>query len=92
MATFAGRRLHTMIDNVADIIAIELLAAAQGIEFHRPNKSSQLIEGVIADLRKLSPRYESDRSLSPDIRRVAETVNDGVYCQYASSILPSLST
>ena len=92
MATFAGRRLHTMIDNVADIIAIELLAAAQGIEFHRPKKSSQLIEDVIADLRKLSPRYESDRSLSPDIRRVAETVNDGVYCKYASSILPSLST
>jgi len=92
MATFAGRRLHTMIDNVADIIAIELLAAAQGIEFHRPKKSSPVIEGVIAGLREISPRYEEDRSLSSDIRRVAAIVDQGAYCAHASSILPSLST
>jgi len=92
MATFAGRRLHTMIDNVADIIAIELLAAAQGIEFHRPKKSSPVIEGVIAELREISPRYEEDRSLSSDIRRVAAIVDQGAYCAHAASILPSLST
>jgi histidine ammonia-lyase len=92
MATFASRRLHTMIDNVANIIAIELLAAAQGIEFHRPKKSSPMIEEVIADLRKISPRYKSDRSLSKDICRVADTVDGGDFCKYASSILPSLST
>jgi histidine ammonia-lyase len=90
MATFAGRRLHTMIDNVADIIAIELLAAAQGIEFHRPKKSSPVIEDVIAELREISPRYEEDRSLSLDIRRVAAIVDHGTYCTHASSILPSL--
>ena len=92
MATFAARRLHTMIDNVANIIAIELLAAAQGIEFHRPSKSSPVIEEVIADLRKISPSYKSDRSLSKDICRVAETVDNGDFCKFASSILPSLST
>jgi len=92
MATFAGRRLHTMIDNVADIIAIELLAAAQGIEFHRPKKSSPVIEDVIAELREISPRYEEDRSLSSDIRRVAAIVDQGAYCAHAASILPSLST
>jgi histidine ammonia-lyase len=92
MATFAGRRLHTMIDNVADIIAIELLAAAQGIEFHRPKKSSAVIEEVIAGLREISPRYIEDRSLSSDIRRVAATVDHGIYCEHASSILPSLRT
>jgi len=92
MATFAGRRLHTMIDNVADIIAIELLAAAQGIEFHRPKKSSPVIEDVIAELREISPRYEEDRSLSSDIRCVAAIVDHGAYCTHASSILPSLSS
>jgi histidine ammonia-lyase len=92
MATFAGRRLHTMIDNVAYIIAIELLAAAQGIEFHRPKKSSAVIEEVIAGLREISPRYIEDRSLSSDIRRVAAIVDHGVYCKHASSILPSLGT
>jgi len=92
MATFAGRRLHTMIDNVADIIAIELLAAAQGIEFHRPKVSSAAIEEVVAELREISPRYENDRSLSPDIRRVAAIVDHGAFCRHASSILPSLRT
>jgi histidine ammonia-lyase len=92
MATFAGRRLHTMLDNVADIIAIELLAAAQGIEFHRPRKSSPLIEEFIVALRELSPAYEDDRSLSADIQRVAASVNQGTYCEYAASVLPSLAT
>jgi len=92
MATFAARRLHTMLDNVADIIAIELLAAAQGIEFHRPRKSSAVIEQVIAELREISPSYEQDRSLSSDIRRVAAVVDHGDYCVHAASVLPSLGT
>ncbi len=91
MATYAARRLHTMLDNVSDIVAIELLAAAQGIEFHRPQKSSAAIEEVVAELRAISPAYDQDRSLSSDIRRVAATIDDGNYCSYASSVLPSLS-
>ncbi|MBT8087472.1 MAG: histidine ammonia-lyase [Gammaproteobacteria bacterium] len=92
MATFAARRLHTMLDNVADIVAIELLAAAQGIEFHHPQQSSAAIETVIASLREISPRYVEDRSLSSDIRRVAATIDEGDFCDYAESILPSLRT
>ena len=92
MATFAARRLHTMLDNVADILAIELLAAAQGVEFHRPKKSSDAIETVIAGIREISPAYEEDRSLSSDIRRVAAKIDHGDYCEYAASVLPSLST
>ncbi|MCP5090675.1 MAG: histidine ammonia-lyase [Gammaproteobacteria bacterium] len=92
MATFAARRLHTMLDNVADIVAIELLAAAQGIDFHHPQKSSEAIEEVITVLRELSPRYVEDRSLSSDIRRVAAIVDEGDFCRYADSVLPSLCT
>ena len=88
MATYAARRLHTMLDNVADIVAIELLAAAQGIEFRRL-RSSPAIEEVIAAIRELSPRYEEDRSLAADIRRIAATIDNGDYCGYAASILPS---
>jgi histidine ammonia-lyase len=91
MATFAARRLHTMLDNVIDIIAIELLAAAQGVEFHHPKTSSPAIDEVVAALREISPAYEEDRSLSSDIRRVAATIDDGNYCQYAASVLPSMS-
>jgi histidine ammonia-lyase len=91
MATFAARRLHTMIGNVADIVAIELLAAAQGLEFRRPAKSSPPIEEVIAAIRKLSPAYDTDRSLAVDIRQVAATIDKGDYCRYAESVLPSYS-
>jgi histidine ammonia-lyase len=90
MATYAARRLHTMLDNVADIVAIELLAAAQGVEF-RENDSSPPLQDVIAAIRELSPFYDEDRSLSLDVRRIAATIDNGDYCRYAASILPSLS-
>ena len=90
MATYAARRLHTMLDNVADIIAIELLAAAQGVEF-RENRSSPALQDVIAAIREISPFYDEDRSLSADITRLAATIDNGDYCRYAASILPSLS-
>jgi len=89
MATFAARRLHDMIDNAAHIVAIELLAAAQGIEFHRPQKSSETLESVIVKLREVSPAYVEDRSLSADISRVAGMVEAGQFCRYANSVLPS---
>jgi histidine ammonia-lyase len=92
MATFAGRRLHDMLDNVACIVAIELLAASKGIECHRPQKSSRDIESVIALLREVSPPFVEDRSLSSDITRVAALIEDGRFCKHAESVLPSLNT
>jgi histidine ammonia-lyase len=91
MATFAARRLHDMLDNVSHIVAIELLAAAQGIEFHRPQKSSPIIEDVIATLRTASPVYGADRSLSSDISRVAVLIGAGSFSEHAESILPSMN-
>ncbi len=92
MATFAARRLHDMLDNVCHIVAIELLAAAQGIEFHRPKKSSAPLEGVISKLREVSPRYGDDRSLAPDIAAVGDMIERGAFCEHAKSVLPSHST
>jgi histidine ammonia-lyase len=80
-----------MLDNVANIVAIELLAAAQGIEFHHPQKSSDAIERIIARLREVSPPYDEDRSMSADIARVARLINDGVLCEECRSILPSMA-
>ncbi len=90
MATFAARRLHNMLDNVANIVAIEMLAAAQGVEFHHPQKSSAAIESVITRLREVSPPYNEDRSMSADIARVAGLIDSGAFCEPATSILPSL--
>jgi histidine ammonia-lyase len=91
MATFAARRLHTMLDNAENIVAIELLAATQGVEFHHPQKSSVAIEEIMVALREVSPSYTEDRSMSADITRVAALIAGGRFCEYSSSILPSLS-
>jgi histidine ammonia-lyase len=89
MATFAARRLHDMLDNVANIVAIELLAAAQGIEFHRPQNSSPALEAAIAEIRRVSPRFTEDRSLSADIVAVAALVDDGRFRAAAAAALPA---
>jgi histidine ammonia-lyase len=91
MATFAARRLHAMLDNVVNIVAIELLAAAQGVDFHHPRKSSPAIEKIISILREVSPAYKEDRSMSADYARVAKLIEEGAFCAYSSSILPSMS-
>jgi histidine ammonia-lyase len=89
MATFAAARLHAMLDNVAHIVAIELLAAVQGIEFHRPTKTSAVLEQVVEQIRAVSERYVEDRSLSGDITRLAQLMNDGLFYRFAASVLPS---
>jgi histidine ammonia-lyase len=89
MSTFAARRLHDMLDNAVNIVAIELLAAAQGIEFHRPQKSSGILEAVVVSLREVSPAYVEDRSLSTDVSGIAAMIERGQFCRYAASVLPS---
>ncbi len=91
MATTAAWRLFTMLDNVANIVAIELLAATQGIEFHHPKKSSAALERVIAKIRAVSPRYERDRSLESDIAKVVAMIESGDFCSAGKSILPSFA-
>jgi len=91
MATFAANRLHTMLDNVNNIIAIELLAAAQGIDFHHPRQSSKTLERSLSRIRELSPTLDKDRSLKPDIDAVSSLINEGDFCAQCTSILPSFA-
>jgi histidine ammonia-lyase len=56
-----------MAQNTATIVGIELLAAAQGIDFHRPLTTSPHLEHVHQQLRQLVPVYEEDRFFAPDI-------------------------
>jgi histidine ammonia-lyase len=77
MATFAARRLHTMLDNTAGVVAIEWLCAAQAIEFHRPLTSSPAIEALHARLRTKVARLKVDRLMSPDIEAATALVEAG---------------
>jgi histidine ammonia-lyase len=77
MATHAARRLSRMLENTGRIVAIELLAAAQGIEFLRPLKSSPVLEGVLRRIRNISPAMMQDRSLAPDIEAAYQLLARG---------------
>lgn len=81
MATFAARRLQGMISNTANILGIELLAAAQGIEFLRPLHSSPALEAAHALLRRDIPAHHVDRYLAPDIAHAADLVRHGNVAQ-----------
>jgi len=89
MATFASRRLHSMLDNVNNIVAIELLSAAQGIDFHHPRRSSEILEKAHKRIRGISPRLDSDRSLKPDVDGVCALIESGHFFADCGSILPS---
>ena len=94
MATFAARRLQPMIANVAHILAIELLAAAEGIEFLRPLRSSAPLEAAHAQLREGVPRFAQDRFFAPEIERAAALVHAGSLARALHELpgLPALWT
>jgi histidine ammonia-lyase len=94
MATFAARRLQAMISNTANILGIELLAAAQGIEFLRPLQSSAALEQAHALLRQHIPAIVQDRFLAPDIEHATTLVRNGALSRIFRTLpgLPKLWT
>ncbi|MBI2262243.1 MAG: histidine ammonia-lyase [Caulobacterales bacterium] len=89
MATHGARRLLDMAENTATVVAIELLAAAQGIEFHRPLASSPALEQVFAIVREAAAAYGSDHYFAPDIARATDGVRAGRYRVFAGDLPPS---
>ena len=77
MSAHAARRLLAMADNVAAVLGIELLAAAQGCDFHAPLKSSGVLEQVRALVRAEVPHLEEDREMAPDIAKAIALVRSG---------------
>ena len=89
MATYAARRLRSMTTNAANIASIELLAACQAIDFHRPLETSKPLENVFETIRSRVPKYEVDRLVAPDIDIVSELIQSGEYCAALDGLLPS---
>ena len=90
MATFAARRLRAMLHNTGHIIAIELLAAAQGIEFLRPLQSAPALERVLRLVRSVSPAMMADRSLARDMQAVHHLVATGDIGHATEQQIPEL--
>jgi histidine ammonia-lyase len=81
MATGAALRLATMAENLATILGIELLAAAQGIQFHRPMRSSEPLEAAHAALRAVANPWDQDREMAPDIEAAKRLVEQGRFAE-----------
>ncbi len=89
MATHGARRLLAMAANAAGIVGIELLAAAQGCDFHAPLASSPRLEAARAALRATVPPLAEDRFLAPDIAAATALVRSGALAEAAGrGILP----
>ena len=86
MATFAARRLADMADNTAGIVAIELLAAAQGIDFRRPLRSSAPLEEAHAMIRAVAPHLDGDRFLATDIESAKPLAIDGRFEPFCAQL------
>jgi histidine ammonia-lyase len=61
MAPISARKAATIARNAAGIVAVELIAAAQGVDYHTPLKTSAKLQPLHAKVRAISPRLESDR-------------------------------
>jgi histidine ammonia-lyase len=80
-----------MAENLAGILGIELLAAVQGCDFHRPLASSEPLEAVRALVRSVVPHLDEDRHFHPDLKAAADLVRQGAVASAAGRAdLPAL--
>jgi histidine ammonia-lyase len=87
MATHGARRLGDMAENAATVVAIELLAATQGLDFRHPVKSSDPLEDAAHGIRALVKPYDRDRYFAPDITAIANHVRSGAFRKYVPELI-----
>lgn len=74
MGSISGRKLNQILNNLERILAIELMYAAQAMEFRRPNTFSDILEQNLRIIRKKVDKLEEDRLLKPDIDAMIKLV------------------
>ena len=77
MAPIAARKAATIAKNAAGIIAVELIAAAQGIDYHAPLKTSAKLQALHAKVRALSPHLTTDRYWADEMAALQAAVLNG---------------
>jgi histidine ammonia-lyase len=77
MGNASGLKAWQVLANAESVLAIELLAGAQAVEFLAPLQPGRGVAAVREFVRELSPRLRDDRPLAPDIEAVATTIGDG---------------
>ncbi len=78
----AGRKLHQVLDNTANVLAVEIMCAVAAIEFRAPLEPSPRNAAVCAAVRRRVGELEDDRPIGPDIESIADLVASGVLDQH----------
>ena len=77
MGAFAALKARTVVGHAAQVVATELVCACQGLEFHRPLRSTDALETALGQVRGLVPRLEADRSLAGELATLADALRVG---------------
>lgn len=77
MAPIAARKASRIARNVAGVIAVELIAGAQGVDFHAPLKTSAKLQAIHSKVRGCSPHFTTDRYWADEMRTLQSAVLEG---------------
>jgi histidine ammonia-lyase len=77
MGALAALKARTVVENASQVVATELVCAVQGLEFHRPLRSTDALEDAVARVRSYVPRVEEDRSLAGELEGLATALRGG---------------
>ncbi|QIE45026.1 histidine ammonia-lyase [Pseudohalocynthiibacter aestuariivivens] len=92
MAAHGARRLGQMVENLERILGVELLCAAQGIEFRAPLTTSAALQRVVARVREDVATLGEDRYLAPDLERAANIIANGDIAAATAIPMPEITT
>ena len=90
MAAHGARRLMPMLDNLTRILGVELLCAAQGVDFRAPLTTSAALARVVVRVRQEVETLGDDRYMAPDLERAAHMIATGAIIEAAGTPMPEL--
>ena len=76
MGAWAALKARTVVGHAAHVVATELVCACQGLEFHRPLRTTERLEAYLATVRTVVPRVEEDRSLAAELATLGERLQN----------------
>ena len=85
MGPISAKKLGSLCENLESVLAIELIAASQGIHLLRPLKTSPILEEVLDQIQAVCPPWDGDRNFTGDIERVADLIRKGTLLETASA-------
>jgi histidine ammonia-lyase len=90
MGMTSAMKLRKVIDNTSRVLAIEALAAAQGLEFHTPIQGGEGVRAAHAFIRRSSPQMSVDRSLASDIEALSQAIRLGTFRRHVEDVCGEL--